>query len=193
MRGRCVCHAVSIKGSNLLSELQMGHQNGQDMSCSDAPCTGKSFHRGLDRRDALGECGPEDLCKRLPMQIRHPAGGSLGQPNAWLSGPTSPLFPSPLGPASSQRRVAERRQQVTRRVGVTLSVTCSVTSSMDCQAKNISCCYFFPKSKPKHISRVSPRDNPTPQAKGQWRRDHCHNKNQSLDTVSHADGMLQAC
>lgn len=81
------------KGSNLLSELQMGHQNRQDMSRSNTPCTGKSFHRGLGRRDALGECGPENLCMGLLMQIRHPAGGSLGQPNMWLLGPSSPLVP----------------------------------------------------------------------------------------------------
>jgi len=100
----------STKGSNLLSELQMGHQNSQDMSCGNTPCTGMSFHWGLDHRDALGERGPEDHCMGLLMQIRHLAGGSLGHPNTWLSGSTFTLFPCPLGPASFQRWVGERRQ-----------------------------------------------------------------------------------
>lgn len=38
------------KGSNLLSELQMGHPNCQDMSCSKTPCTGTSLISKKGRR-----------------------------------------------------------------------------------------------------------------------------------------------
>lgn len=49
-------------------ELQMVHQNSQDMRCSNTPCTGKPFHRHLDHRDTRGPKG-------LLMKIQHSAGG----------------------------------------------------------------------------------------------------------------------
>lgn len=189
---RAMCLACSTKGSNLLSELQTGHQNGQDMSYSTTPCTGKSFHRGLDRRDALGKRGAENLCMGLLMQIQ-PEDLQHSQTRGYADPP--PHFS--LVPWDQHHlkegwgKGGSRLQEGWELPSLLPALLCLLRIVRE--KKPISCSYFFPKSNPKHISRVSPVDNLTPQAKGQWRRDHCQSKNQSLDTMCHADGMLQAC
>lgn len=139
-----------VQHQGVKPELQTGHQNGQDMSHLYYP-----LHREVLSQRSGSQGRLRKVWAREPLYgspHADSAGGSPAQPNVWLCGPTSPLFPCPLGPASSQRRVGERRQQITRRVGVTLSLTCSVMSSKDCQAKKT---FPLPISSPKATPSTS--------------------------------------